>query len=72
MQKASRHLKIIVSLADLGAQPGMRPPPPIWAKISSFSCGFSGTIGQIVGWRIPLRIGAPEKSWIRHCISKII
>ena len=43
-----------------GSKGGARDVHPhLSAKISSFSCSFWEKLWQIVGWRPPLRVGAP-------------
>ena len=44
-------------LANLRGLPGTRSP--LWVQGLSFSCSLQEKIGQIIGWRPTLEVGAP-------------
>ena len=53
-----------------GSKGGARDTPPLWPKISSFSCSFRE---KLINNRLapPSGVNAPSSgnSWIRHCVG---
>ena len=51
---------MINTLADLRGGAG-DAPPPMGAKISSFSCSFRRKLTKIIGWRPPQELAPPPR-----------